>query len=126
MAKARWARIVAGLFVLSLVVAACGGDDDGDETGATGATEETGANGGGTTITIAGFAFDPSTISVSGPTDVTITNEDSAAHTFTADDGSFDVEIEGGGEETVTVDVSEATPFHCEFHPQMTGTVEVS
>jgi plastocyanin len=126
MVKARWVRLVAGLFVLSLVVAACGGDDDGgDETGATGATEETGASGG-TTITIAGFAFDPSTISVSGPTDVTITNEDSAAHTFTADDGSFDVEIEAGGEETVTVDVSQATPFHCEFHPQMTGTVEVS
>ena len=125
MVKARWVRLVAGLFVLSLVVAACGGDDDGGDGETGGATSETGA-AGGTSITIAGFAFDPSTITVSGPTDVTITNEDSAAHTFTADDGSFDVEIEAGGEQTVTVDVTEATPFHCEFHPQMTGTVEVS
>lgn len=129
MVKARWVRLVAGLFVLSLVVAACGGDDDGGDTtgttGATGATEETGSTGG-TSITIADFAFDPSTITVSGPTDVTITNEDSSPHTFTADDGSFDVEIAAGGEETVTVDVSQTTGFHCTIHPQMTGTVDVA
>jgi hypothetical protein len=55
MVKGRWVRLVAGLFVLSLVVAACGGDDDGGDmtgaTGATGATEETGSNGGGSSIT---------------------------------------------------------------------------
>jgi plastocyanin len=126
MVKARWIRLVAGVFVLSLVVAACGGDDDGgDETGATGATEETGATGG-TTITIADFAFDPNTISVSGPTEVTITNEDDVAHTFTLDDESVDEEIDPGATVTVTVDVSESTGFACRFHPQMTGTVEVA
>jgi len=127
MVKARWVRLVAGLFVLSLVVAACGGDDDGgDTTGATGATEETGSTGGGTSITIADFAFDPDTITVSGPTDVTITNDDSAPHTFTADDDSFDVQIDPGATDTVTVDVSQTTGFHCTIHPDMTGTVEVS
>jgi len=127
MVKARWVRLVAGLFVLSLVVAACGGDDDGgDTTGATGATEQTGSTGGGTSITIADFAFDPDTITVSGPTDVTITNDDSAPHTFTADDDSFDVQIDPGATETVTVDVSQTTGFHCTIHPDMTGTVEVS
>jgi len=127
MVKARWVRLAAGLFVLSLVVAACGGDDDGgDTTGATGATEQTGSTGGGTSITIADFAFDPDTITVSGPTDVTITNDDSAPHTFTADDDSFDVQIDPGATETVTVDVSQTTGFHCTIHPDMTGTVEVS
>jgi plastocyanin len=127
MVKGRWIRLVAGLFVLSLVVAACGGDDDGgDTTGATGATEETGGGGGGTSITIADFAFDPDTITVSGPTDVTITNDDSAPHTFTADDDSFDVQIDPGATETVTVDVSQTTGFHCSIHPDMTGTVEVA
>jgi plastocyanin len=127
MTKARWVRLVAGLFLLSLVVAACGGDDDGGGTtgAATGATE-TGSGGGGTTITIAGFAFDPDTITVSGPTEVTITNEDSATHTFTLDDGSVDQTVEPGATETVTVDVSASTGFHCNIHPQMTGQIEVS
>jgi len=131
MTKARWVRLVAGLFVLSLVVAACSSDDDGGGTtdttgGATGTTAETGSSGGGTTITIAGFAFDPDTITVSGPTEVTITNNDSATHTFTLDDGSVDETIEPGATETVTVDVSASTGFHCNIHPQMTGQIEVA
>jgi plastocyanin len=126
MVKARWLRLLAGVFALSLVLAACGGDDDGgEETGGGGETAETGGGGGGTSITIAGFAFDPDTISVSGPTEVTITNEDDTAHTFTLDDGSVDEEIAGGASATVTVDVSESTGFVCTIHPQMTGTVEV-
>jgi plastocyanin len=127
MGKARWLRVLAGVFALSLVLAACGGDDDGgDETGGGGETAETGGGGGGTSITIAGFAFDPNTISVSGPTEVTITNEDEAAHTFTLDDGSVDQEIAAGESATVTVDVTETTGFVCRFHSQMTGTVEVA
>lgn len=125
MVKARWLRVLAGAFALTLVLAACGGDDEGgDETGGgtTGATE----TGGGTSITIADFAFDPNTISVSGPTEITITNEDSADHTFTLDDGSVDQEIAAGQSETVTVDVSETTGWVCRFHPTMTGTVEVA
>ena len=131
MTKAKWVRLVAGLFVLSLVVAACSSDDDGGGTtattgGATGSTAATGGGGGGTTITIAGFAFDPDTITVSGPAEVTITNDDSATHTFTLDDGSVDQTVEPGATETVTVDVSASTGFHCNIHPQMTGQIEVS
>ena len=131
MTKARWVRLVAGLFVLSLVVAACSSDDDGGGTtattgGATGSTAATGGGGGGTTITIAGFAFDPDTITVSGPTEVTVTNDDSTTHTFTLDDGSVDQTVEPGATETVTVDVSASTGFHCNIHPQMTGQIEVS
>ena len=131
MTKGRWVRLVAGLFVLSLVVAACSSDDGGGGTtdttgGATGTTAETGSSGGGTTITIAGFAFDPDTITVSGPTEVTVTNDDSTTHTFTLDDGSVDETVEPGKTVTVTVDVSASTGFHCNIHPQMTGQIEVS
>ncbi len=133
MTKAKWVRLVAGLFVLSLVVAACSSDDNGGGTtattgGATGSTGSTAATGGGggTTITIAGFAFDPDTITVSGPTEVTITNNDSTTHTFTLDDGSVDQTMDPGATETVTVDVSASTGFHCNIHPQMTGQIEVS
>jgi plastocyanin len=137
MTKAKWVRMVAGLFVLSLVVAACSSDDNGGGTtattggatgGATGSTAATGGGGGGggTTITIAGFAFDPDTITVSGPTEVTVTNEDTTTHTFTLDDGSVDETVEPGATVTATVDVSAATGFHCNIHPQMTGQIEVS
>ena len=132
MTKAKWVRLVAGLFVLSLVVAACSSDDNGGGTtattgGATGTTAATGGGGGGgTTITIAGFAFDPDTITLSGPTEVTVTNEDSATHTFTLDDGSVDETVEPGATVTVTVDVSAATGFHCNIHSQMVGQIEVS
>jgi plastocyanin len=132
MTKAKWVRLVAGLFVLSLVVAACSSDDNGGGTtattgGATGSTAATGGGGGGgTTITIAGFAFDPDTITLSGPTEVTVTNEDTTTHTFTLDDGSVDETVDPGATVTVTVDVSAATGFHCNIHPQMTGQIEVS
>jgi len=130
----RWMALIAGIFVMALVLAACGGDDDGGETtgptatGSTGATGETegGGGGGGTEITIEGFAFNPSTITVSGPTEVTVTNNDTAPHTFTLDDGSADLALGAGETGTATVDVSETTGFHCAIHPSMTGTIEVA
>jgi plastocyanin len=128
----RWVRLVVGLFAISLVLAACGGDDGGGEpTGATGATTEpTGATGetgavGGSEIVIEGFAFSPSTLEISGPTEVTITNGDSATHTFTLDDESIDETIAGGASVTVTLDLSESTGYFCRPHPSMTGTIEV-
>jgi len=72
-----------GLFAVSIVFAACSSDD-----GATGTKSETGSTAGETTITIEGSVFDPNTITVSGPTEVTITINDSTTHTFTLDDGS--------------------------------------
>ena len=128
MKTARWMRLVVGLLALTLVLAACSGDDDGegDTGGDTGGPTETGPAPSGDAITIEGFAFDPSTITVSGPTEITVTNNDSAAHTFTLDDGSVDEEIGSGESVTVTVDVSASTGFVCNFHPQMTGTVEVA
>lgn len=132
MRNGRWGRLVVGVIVVGLVLAACSGDDDGgDATGsgttdqATGATGDTGG-AGGTAITIAGFAFDPSSLVVSGETTLTITNNDTAAHTFTLDDDSVDQEIAAGESVDVTVNVSETTGFHCRFHPQMTGSLEVA
>jgi plastocyanin len=127
MGKRGWFRAVAVVFALGFVLAACGGDDDegGEQTGGTTGTE-TGDGAGAAAITIADFTFDPNTITVSGPTEVTITNNDDAAHTFTLDDGSVDQEIAGGESATVTVDVSASTGWVCRFHPTMTGTVEVA
>ncbi|MGA9159770.1 MAG: cupredoxin domain-containing protein [Actinomycetota bacterium] len=117
------------MFAASIILAACGSDGGGNgTTAATGTTSETGSTGGGTTITIESTAsgFDPDTITVSGPTEVTVTNNDSVTHTFTLDDNSASELLTGGETVTVAVDVSETTGFHCNLHPQMTGTIEVA
>ena len=121
--RRRW--IAAGLLIGALAFTACGGDDEGG--GGEGPTGGGGDGaGGGTAITIQGFAFSPSTVQVSGETTITVTNEDTAAHTFTLDDDSVDQRIPGGASVEVTVNPSETTGFHCAIHPQMTGTLEVA
>ena len=117
----RRSALVGAILILALVAAGCGGDEgNGGDGGA-----DTGG-GGATSITIAGFAYDPSTVTVSsGATDIEITNEDDTDHTFTLDDDSVDQEIAAGESATVTVDVSSTTGFHCTIHPDMTGTLEV-
>jgi plastocyanin len=54
-----------------------------------------------------------------------VVNEDDTEHTFTADDGSFDVDVPAG--ETVTVDALDAGTydFHCNIHASMSGTLDV-
>ena len=141
MSRAVWGRFVAGLLAVSIPLAACGNDDSGSTVstaatgGASGATSETGSTTGATsqtgtsgsaTITMKSFRFHPNTITVSGPTELTLTNEDSVAHTFTLDDLSFTESIPGGDTLTVTVDVPETIGWLCTIHPEMTGTIEVA
>jgi plastocyanin len=83
---------------------------------------------GGTTntVSIEGFAFEPSTIEVSAGTEVTWTNGDPEEHTVTADDGTFDSgPIAGGKSYSVTVDQSGAVAYFCAIHPTMKGTLRV-
>jgi len=130
MRSRRWMSVLAGVFVVAMALAACGGDDDGGattgSTGTTGGTTGTTGGGGGNAITIEGFAFDPSTLEVSGETILTITNNDGATHTFTLDDESVDEQIPAGETVEVTVNPAETIGFHCEIHTSMTGTLEVA
>jgi plastocyanin len=77
-------------------------------------------------VTIAGFAFDPATVTVNVGDSVTWTNQDSTAHTATAGDGSFDTGSIGAGQTaTVTFDSAGTFAYVCSIHPQMAGTVTV-
>lgn len=77
-------------------------------------------------MTIADFNFDPPAITVPAGSDVTFTNTDSAAHTATADDGSFDTgSLEQDAEGSVTLAEEGTFTYFCEFHPTMKGTVTV-
>lgn len=88
------------------------------------------AGGGDTTegeaaITIQNLSFgDP--ISVSAGTTVTVTNQDSTAHTWTADDGTFDSGVlEPGTSFEFIFEEPGDFPFHCEIHGTMQGSLTV-
>jgi plastocyanin len=58
---------------------------------------------------------------------VTITNNDSAGHTFTADDGSFSTgKIDPGASATITFDTAGTFAYHCDFHSSMKGSITVT
>ena len=77
-------------------------------------------------VTIAGFAFDPATVTIQVGDTVTWTNEASVAHTATAGDGSFDTgNIGPGTTATVTFDTAGTFAYHCSIHRTMTATVVV-
>ena len=140
------------LTAITVLLPACGGDDDGGstaatgetaaETGATGATSETGATGGASadcpdltgegdffTVTIADFTFDPNCFTASASQGITVVNEDDVGHTFTMVGTDINVPIAGGDTfngEPISGAVEPGTyEFVCTIHPQMTGEVTV-
>ena len=56
---------------------------------------------------------------------ISITNDDSATHTVTADDGAFDVEAPAGETVELVAPGAGTYPYHCSIHSSMTGTLIV-
>jgi len=118
-----------------------GGDDEADDSG-NGSDDDNGDDdrGGestpsassdstteGSAVEIADFAYGPESLEIAAGTEVTWTNNDSTAHTVTADDGSFDSgKIDEGGTFSFTFDTPGTYAYHCDFHPNMTATIVVS
>jgi len=118
-------RTLAALFAITMLAAACGGDETPPATGG-GSPSESAGSGGGADLTIVDFAFSPTELSVTEGQTITITNTGDVSHTFTTDDGAIDQTISAG--ETVDVTLTGVTTggFHCRFHTQMTGTLTVA
>ena len=121
----RWMRTLAALFALTMLAAACGGDETPPATGG-GSPSESAGSGGGADLTIVDFGFSPTELSVTEGQTISINNTGDVAHTFTTDDGAIDQTISPG--ETVDVALTGVTTggFHCRFHSQMTGTLTVA
>ena len=115
-------RLLATVFSVALLMAACSSDDGTDDS------TDTGGGTGDVAMTIADFAFDPNTLTVTSGEDVTIqvTNDDDVEHSFTLDDDSVSQDVEGGETQAVTLNLTEGIGWHCKYHPEMTGTVTVS
>ena len=108
------------LVALTIVVAVGGSRGAADEQTAAQAP-------GGDTVTIKGFRYMPKDLTVSAGTSVTFVNDDTAAHTASATEGSaFDTGgIDKGAKKSVTFDKPGTYAYICEFHPIMKGTVTV-
>ncbi|MFJ9606032.1 cupredoxin domain-containing protein [Kitasatospora sp. NPDC101176] len=83
---------------------------------------------GVTHVAIRNFQFEPAALTLAPGTTFTVTNQDSTAHTLTADDKSFDSgTIAPGATATLTApQQSGAHPYICTIHPFMHGTLTVS
>jgi plastocyanin len=138
--------LAAALVALSLGLVACGGSGSdsssteaetapaGEESGSAGATEgetesepaPSGEAQKSEKVKIVEFSYEPDPVVVQAGGKVIWQNEDTAPHTATADDGSFDTgTIEKGKLGSVTFKEPGTFTYHCEIHPTMHGTVEV-
>jgi plastocyanin len=81
----------------------------------------------GAAVIIVDFAFQPASLEVPAGTTVTWTNSGAATHTVTADNGAFDSgRLASGATFSQTFDTAGTFAYHCEIHPQMTGTIVVT
>jgi len=124
--------LVAGVFAIGLLGAACS-NYGGDNGGGGGTTAAASASGGGsvtcdqsagtTTLTQSGFKFDPTTLSAKSCTTVTIDNKDSTTHTFTIDDSPINVTLPGPAKGSAELALPPGTyTFYCRFHGSPAGT----
>jgi len=131
--------ILVGLMMVLVVLAAACGDDDstaasgsGSGSGSGSVTATTAATSGEKSsdeayIEIKSFTFTPPK-SVKAGSKVEVRNDDSATHTVTADDGSFDTkDVSAGSEASFTAPSTPGTyKFHCTIHSSMTSELVVT
>jgi plastocyanin len=80
-----------------------------------------------TGVTIKDFKFGPASSSVHVGDTITWTNQDVAAHTATASDGSFNTgSLSQGKSGSHTFTKAGTFPYICSIHPSMKGTVTVA
>lgn len=126
------------LLAIAFGLSACGGGDDGDTSTVTQPASETssepsssapapsGESARAEKVEIVDFAYDPDPVIVQIGGKVTWLNQDSAPHTATAEDGSFDTgTLEEGKLKSETFKQAGTYDYICEIHPDMHGTVEV-
>ena len=80
-----------------------------------------------TDVTVSNFAYQPACLLVAPGSTLTITNHDSAPHTFTVEGTNVDVEI--GSDASASVQLNGLAPgtyaVSCRYHPQMTQGLRI-
>ncbi len=77
-------------------------------------------------IDISQFKFAPASITIKAGTKITWTNQDTAPHTATADNSSWDSgTLQKGQSFSFTFNKAGLVKYHCEIHPNMIATITV-
>lgn len=117
-------RLVGPLLLVAavaIIAAACNGTGP-SAYGAPASTAATATNA----ATIKGFSFQPDVLKVKVGAKVTWTNDDTIAHTVTADTNSFaSGNLQPGGSFSFTFTRPGTYAYHCSIHPSMHGSVVV-
>jgi plastocyanin len=122
--------LVSASLLGATALAACGGNSSSSTAAVpakTAAAPAKTAAASATTAKIAGFAFAPKQLKVKVGQSITWTNEDSAAHTVSAQSGAgFDSgAIAQGASYTWKATKPGTVSYICTIHPSMTGTITV-
>lgn len=124
-------RLLALLAAGSLLLAACGDDDTdaatGDATAEEPSDDASGSAAGPVELAISDFAYAPAELTARPGAEIAISNDDTTAHTATAEDGAFDSgSIATGESGSLTApDEPGEYAYICSFHPFMKGTLTV-
>ena len=123
-------RRLVGPLLLVAAVAIIAASCNGTGPSAYGASASTAATTTAATAinaaTIKGFSFQPEVLKVKVGAKVTWTNDDTVAHTVTADTNSFaSGNLQPGGSFSFTFTRPGTYAYHCSIHPSMHGSVVV-
>jgi plastocyanin len=128
--------LTTALVAIALGIASCGGGDDttvteGGSAGAEAEPQESAPPPSGNApraekVEIENFSYNPDPVTIEEGGKVIWINRDSAPHTATADDGSFDTgDLEEGKLKSETFKEPGEFTYFCQIHPDMHGTVRV-
>jgi plastocyanin len=117
--------IAAVCAVLLAVLVSCGTSGTSSSSGTAAAVTSASGTSGAAVITIQDFTFTTPESVAPGAT-VTVRNQDSTAHTVTADSGKAFDDAAPPGTSTFTAPAQPGSyPFHCSIHLEMHGVLVV-
>jgi len=124
-----------GVLLATAALSSCSGTPASRNTGAgplpadtaSARTASAGSPAAAGTLSIKDFAFTPAALTIKAGTTVTVTNHDSATHTWTATNKTFDSgELATGKTFTFTFTKPGTYSYICSIHASMHGTVTVT
>ena len=123
-------RLIVSLLAC-VAIAGCGSSSSSSKSTSSAApapaSTSSSSSSGGVTVKVAGFAFNPTSVTVKKGQKVTWTNSDTAPHNVTSDDGTIQSKDFGQGQSFSFTPTKAGTfAYTCTIHPQMKATLIVT